>query len=142
MGHYQLLRILVWFCSDGVPLWKSSQQSLWPIYLAVVNFPPHMRMHKDNLILSAVWVSEGKPNMKQLLQPTITMLKDVQVDGVVVNTGFGLKTIHAGLLCAVFDLMKTPALNMKQFNRYNGFPTCLHPGIYSARCMMYPPDME
>ena len=127
--------------TDGVPLWKSSSQSLWPIYLAVANLPPNIRMRKDNLLLSAVWVGEGKPKMEQLLRPTFAMLKELERDGVMVNTPFGVKTIRAVLLCAVFDhVAKAPALNMKQFNGYNGCPTCLHPGLYSERCMTYPPD--
>ena len=127
--------------TDGVPLWKSSSRSLWPIYLVVSNLPPNMRMRKDNLLLSAVWVGEGKPNMKKFLQPTIAMLKELEQDGVVVNTTSGVKTIRASLLCAVFDLVaKAPALNMKQFNGYYGCSACLHPGMYSGRCMTYPPD--
>ena len=37
------------------------------------------------------------------------------------------------------SLTKAPALNMKQFNGYFGCPTCLHPGFYRHRCMLYPP---
>ena len=112
--------------TDGVPLWKSSSQSLWPIYLAVANLPPNIRMRKDNLLLSAVWVGKGKPKMEQLLRPTLAMLKQLERDGVMVNTPFGVKMIRAVLLCAVFDLVaKAPALNMKQFNGYNGCPTCM-----------------
>ena len=78
-----------------------------------------MRMHKDNLLLSAVWEGEGKPNMKHFQQPTMVMLKKLERDGVVVNTTSGVKTIRASLLFAVFDLVaKAPALNMKQFNGY------------------------
>ena len=129
--------------TDGVPLWRSSRQSLWPIYLAVVNFPPHMRMRKENLLLSAIWVGEGKPNMKQLLQPTLAILKELEVDGVVVNTASGAKTIRARLLCGLFDLVaKAPALNMKQFNSYNGCSTCLHPGVHHGRTMLYPPHVQ
>ena len=58
-----------------------------------------------------------------------------------VNTPFGVKMIRTVLLCAVFHLVaKAPALNMKQFNGYNGCPTCLHPGLYYGHCMTYPPD--
>ena len=125
--------------TDGVPLWKSSSR-LWPIYLAVANLSPNMRMRKDNLLLSAVWVGEGKPNMEQFLRPTVPTLNELEQDGVVVKTASGVKIIRASLLCAVFDLVaKTPALNMKQFNGYYGCSVCAHPVVYSGRCITYPP---
>ena len=87
---------------DGVPLWKSSGQSLWPVYLAVSNLPPHLRMQKENLILNAVWVGESKLKMQQLLSPTITMLKKLE-RGVTINTSAGVKNVRGILLCAIFD---------------------------------------
>lgn len=30
-------------CTDGVPVFKSSKGSLWPVYLMVTSIPPHLR---------------------------------------------------------------------------------------------------
>ena len=127
--------------TDGVPLWKSSNRAMWPVYLAVSNLPPKLRMRKDNLILSSVWVGEGKPNMTNLLTPTVNMFKKLQQEGLKINTPFGVKIIHGVLLCSVLDLVaKAPTLNMKQFNGYYGCPTCLHPGSHNGRSMVYLPN--
>ena len=29
-------------CSDGVPVFKSSKGSLWPVYIMVTSIPPHL----------------------------------------------------------------------------------------------------
>jgi hypothetical protein len=34
--------------TDGVPIFKSSSMSLWPVYLVVNNLPPAIRMNSDN----------------------------------------------------------------------------------------------
>lgn len=36
-------------CSDGVQLFKSSNQAFWPILLAVTSLPPGIRMNAENL---------------------------------------------------------------------------------------------
>ena len=127
--------------TDGIPLWKSSNMSLWPAYLSVANLPPHLRMRQENVLLASVWVGEGKPNMKQFLKPVVEILKKLQIEGLtLIDTPCGVKTIRGTLLCSVLDLVaKAPTLSMKQFNGYYGCPTCLHPGSHNGRSMVYLP---
>lgn len=46
--------------SDGVPVFKSS---IWPVYLMILNIPPHQRTRMDNLIVAGLWFGLTKPNM-------------------------------------------------------------------------------
>ena len=41
-------------CSDGVPAFKSSKGSLWPVYLMVTSIPPQKRTRVNNLIVAAL----------------------------------------------------------------------------------------
>lgn len=69
-------------CSDGVQLFKSSNQSFWPVLLAVTSLPPGIRMNAENLILAGVWQGPVKPPMKVILDPVIEKLQRLQVRGV------------------------------------------------------------
>ena len=48
--------------TDGVPMFKSSKSTLWPIYLAITNLPPTIRMNLDYL-LAGVWCGPNKPSI-------------------------------------------------------------------------------
>jgi len=54
------------FC-DGVPIYKSSKTSLWPIYFAVLNLHPSVCSLAKNIILAGVWVGPNKPPINDLL---------------------------------------------------------------------------
>lgn len=69
-------------------------------YLAVTNLPPTMRMHKDNLLLIGIWGSQRWINYCREITP----------------------------FCSV-TCCKALALNMKQFDGYNGCFTCLRHGV-------------
>ena len=60
--------------TDGVPLFKSSSSSVWPVYLEIANLPPHLRFRHDNTITCGLWVGKKKPNMATLLEPTLKEL--------------------------------------------------------------------
>ena len=45
--------------TDGIPVFKSSKSSLWPI-LSVASLPP-IRMNKDYILLAGVWFGHVKP---------------------------------------------------------------------------------
>ena len=37
--------------TDGIPLFSSSNTSLWPVYLLINEIPPAQRFHRRNMIL-------------------------------------------------------------------------------------------
>ena len=113
-------------CSDGVPLFKSSKQALWPILLAVTSLPPRIRMNRENIILAGVWQGPVKPPMDKILLPVLEKLKELKQHGIEVATPNGTKTVKTCLLMGVFDLIaKAMATNFVQFNGYYGCTYCL-----------------
>lgn len=45
-GHLTFL-----FNTDGIPLYKSSKVNIWPVFLAINEFPPEEQFAKKNIIL-------------------------------------------------------------------------------------------
>ena len=107
--------------TDGVPLFKSSSWSLWPVFLTILNLPANIRMKAENVLLAGLWYGPTKPPMKQLLEPVLENLQHLSAPGVVVRTPSGLRTIYARLVMGVFDLpAKAAVLCAKQFNGEHG----------------------
>ncbi len=117
------------FNTDGISVFKSSRLTVWPIYLALASLPPSIRMNKDNLIVTSLWVGHCKPPMHLLLPLFTSELERLSMVGVSVQTASGVKTVRMKPLFGVFDLIaKAPIMNIKQFNGKHGCPTCVHPG--------------
>lgn len=130
--------------TDGVPLFKSSSTSFWPVYLVIHNQPPKIRMNSSNLIICAVWCVPGtKPPSHPLLEPIVQTMQQLTTIGMEIPTPSGMKVIRGKLLFGVFDMpAKVQMLNMKNFNGKYGCPTCLNPGIHYARAHIYLPDVD
>ena len=47
--------------TDGLPLFKSSKISIWPLYLIVNELPYEIRVKKENSLLAGLWFGTGKP---------------------------------------------------------------------------------
>lgn len=128
-------------CSDGVPLFKSSKQALWPILLAVTSLPPGIRMNRDNIILAGVWQGPVKPPMDKILLPVLEKLEELKQHGIEVATPNGTKTVKTCLLMGVFDLIaKAMATNFVQFNGYYGCTYCFDKGVHISRRHLYYPS--
>ena len=77
--------------TDGVPMFKSSKSTLWPIYLAITNLPPTIRMNLDYLLLAGVWCGPNKPSMDTVLPPILAAIRRLESDGIAVDTAEGQK---------------------------------------------------
>ena len=130
--------------TDGVPVFKSSASSLWPVYLTITNLPPNIRTNNENTLLCGIWFGPKKPPIKVLIEPVVEMLQSLYTMGITMKTPDGIKTIRAMLLNGIFDLIaKAPIVNMKQFNGEYGCLTCTHPGTYiHPRSRVYLPNIE
>jgi len=71
---------------DGLPLFKSSKFSLWPLYFIINELPYKLWTLKENMIISGLWFGESKPSLNIYLKPIIEEL--------MILNGMELKTSH------------------------------------------------
>ena len=114
--------------TDGIPLFKSSTISLWPVSFAILNLPPAIRMNSENMVLAGFWVG-GKPVMKLLLTSVLENLSYLS-SGLKIRRSSGILKIFFKLSIGIFDLpAKAVVLNAKQYNGKYGCSVCMHPGF-------------
>ncbi len=53
--------------TDGIPVFRSSKFSIWPLYFRINELSPKKRGLKDNMILAGLWFGQSKPNMNTYL---------------------------------------------------------------------------
>lgn len=128
-------------CADGVKLFKSCGQSLWPLLFAVTSLPPRIRMNADNIILAGVWQGSVKPNLATILKPVLDKVHALHHRGIMVETPVGKRCIKVNLLLGVFDLpAKVMATNFKQYNGNYGCNYCLDIGRHVSYRHIFLPD--
>jgi len=121
--------------TDGIPIFKSSSTSLWPVYLTINNLPPNIRMNAENVIVSSLWYGPSKPPMHHLLNPIANFFQKLATLGVSLLTPEGVKIVRGKIVLGIFDLA---ALNMKQYGEY-GCSVCLNPGVHQNGARVYLP---
>ncbi|XP_033725860.1 uncharacterized protein LOC117315674 [Pecten maximus] len=116
--------------TDGAPLFKSSNVSMWPVYMLINELPIAKRKHRQNSVFYGVWISSKKPQMWSFLQPLYSELKHLETEGETFEDCDG-----NSFLCKCFLLTCTcdlPARAMVyNVNQYNGDFSCwfcLHKG--------------
>ena len=116
--------------TDGIPVFKSSKYSIWPLYFVINELPISKRWCNDNIILAGLWFGTRKPNMLTFLKPFVEGLSElhsgVEMHSPDVSNNFLCK---ARLLCGTCDLpAKAMVFNMIQYNGYFGCTYCLQSG--------------
>ncbi|KXJ23145.1 hypothetical protein AC249_AIPGENE10506 [Exaiptasia diaphana] len=116
--------------TDGVPVFKSSKYSLWPIFLAINELPYKQRFSKDNMLLAGMWFGPDKPFMLTYLKPFHTVFHQLETSGIdIVNPSGEKISVRAILLCGTCDLpARCLVCNSIQFNGYYGCLRCLQSG--------------
>lgn len=75
--------------TDGVPLYKSSKLSMWPVFLVILNLPASIRSNAENIILCGLWVGPKKPLMSLLIDPVVESLHSLATSGLTINMQSG-----------------------------------------------------
>jgi hypothetical protein len=110
------------FNTDGAPVFKSSNVSVWPIYLIINELPYHLRMKKENMILTSLWFGSSKPSMGTFLKPFQKTMSELHSGIQCESPEVGIFTCKAILLCGTADL---PARSLLcNHIQYNGSHAC------------------
>lgn len=113
---------------DGVPVFKSSSQSIWPVFISISGTPFGTSSHQ-NLFLHSILFGKLKPRFDVYLEPFVDDMNALNKRGILwLENGFQNKTKFVLKEC-MCDSVAWPALrNFKQFNGVFGCGASLHPG--------------
>ena len=91
--------------------YKHVEYSVGATYIAIMNFPRHLRYKKENMILVGIIPGPREPslNMNSDLEPVVRELLQLY-KGVEMNTPDGVKSVRAALLCTASDIPATRKL--------------------------------
>lgn len=113
---------------DGIPLYKSSETSMWPLLAKIDNLKPSV------VFPVLITIGNGKPIDLHFLDDAITEMNELLSSGIV----YGGKTFSVTFLAHICD---TPARNMvkatKSFNSYHGCDFCVEKGYYDGKRMIW-----
>lgn len=114
-----------WY-TDGVPIYKSSKVSMWPVYLVINELPFKMRMAKENTLLAAIWYGQQKPDFAMFFDSLTSSLTKMK-RGIPVKLPSEAQIFVQGiLLYGTCDLpAKADCLNLMHHNSKYGCPVCL-----------------
>lgn len=114
--------------TDGVPIFHSSEYSVWPLEIMINELPLKERM--NNVLLAGLWFGPRKPNMQCFLVPFIAEMNDLSTNGfswVDSSEITHVSKVFPGPL-TVDTVARCMLHNHTQFNGQYGCPWCLHPG--------------
>lgn len=131
------------FLTDGIPLFSSSQVSLWPVFLTVNELQPEARFQTKNLIVWGLWQGKGKPPMNVLLGKFVEDLHKLHGTGFEILVGESTVTVKALLIGATMDLpARADVLAMTHHNGEYPCVHCLIPGevvsVGAGHCRSFP----
>ena len=122
------------FNCDGVPVFKSSKFSIWPILCCVNEIPPETR--NKHVLLCALWFGSSKPDMSCFFKPFVKECTNLSQVGFEWQhpTDKSWRCVKVHPLCCVCDAVARPLVqNFKQFNGEHGCGVCLHPGVQKKK---------
>ena len=129
---------------DGIPIFGSSKKSLWPVLVSINELPECVR--KTSTFISALWLSEKKPDTNVYLLEAVKELKKLEkgISYIDSKTEEINSSKFFTIICTADSVARCMAQNMSQFNGEFGCGHCFHPGIVVTKgkghCRAYPYD--
>ena len=115
--------------TDGVPVFRSSNFQLWPLYLVINELEPPKRFLNENIIFAGLWYGQRKPLMWLFLKPTFESLLKLE-HGIDFKTDDNKTVTIKGILlsCTSYLPAKCLLCGSMQYNGHNGCWKCLQRG--------------
>ena len=115
--------------TDGVPVFKSSKVSIWPLYYIINELEYGKRMARENMLFAGLWFGEQKPAMWTFLKPHMNAQKELESGVEFESPSRGKFFCKAVLLACTCDLpARCLVCNSMQYNGEYGCWKCLQPG--------------
>ena len=133
------------FNCDGVPVFKSSNFSIWPLQ-GILNELP-MKERRENVFLIGLWFGSVKPVMSTFLVPFTREMKQLASSGMRwLREGTLVKSTVYASVCSADSVARCILQNIKQFNGLYGCSWCENPGEVVNKgighCRVYPYSQE
>lgn len=112
--------------ADGVPIFKSSNYSIWPIQCMVNELPEHLR--SSNILLTGLWFGSSKPKMNTFLSPFVNECKKLEEEGFLFPGELVSRKVFV-LVCSSDSPARAMLRNCKQYNGKFGCDWCEHEGV-------------
>ena len=69
--------------TNGIPVFESSQYSIWPIQSAINELPPYLR--RKHILIHELWFGNKKPAMNTFLKPLTEEYKLLETNGFILE---------------------------------------------------------
>jgi hypothetical protein len=124
--HLSCNDISITWNADGIPIFKSSKYSIWPIQCMVNELPPHLR--PKNILLIGLWFGHSKPEMKTFLQPYVNECQQLEEIGFLFKDEVVRRKVFC-MICSSDSPARAILKNCKQYNGVCGCDWCEHEGV-------------
>lgn len=115
--------------TDGVEVFKSSKNSLWPIQAVINELDLNDRFKTKNIMLLGVYYYNKHPDMQLFLKNMMIELKDLHSSGLEVQVENKIYYFDVHLVCGTFDgPAKAAVQNLTQHNGYYSCHYCEQQG--------------
>ncbi|XP_028416230.1 uncharacterized protein LOC114540149 [Dendronephthya gigantea] len=111
--------------TDGIPVFNSSNFSIWPLQAFINELPSHLR--SKNILLLGLWFGQ-KPNMNIFLIPFVEECRKLETEGFVFGNELHRRRVFA-LLLSADSPARAIVRNVKQFNGEYGCDWCEFEGL-------------
>lgn len=122
--------------TDGAAAYRwTLNKPCYPIFVTVNNLPPRLRFNKHNVMLSAIWLSKGDPNMCLFFKYFSKEMKNLR-NGLEIGDEIYKVVVLQNCLDTV---ARCKVQGTTQFNGRYGCSVCLHSGmIVNGNQIRYP----
>ena len=121
------------FNCDGVPVFSSSNFSIWPIFCTLNELPFNYRSR--NIVLQGLWFGSDKPRMDTFFQPFLEEMAQLAESGIqwVDKSGLPVTSRVFPAACVCDSVARAVIQNCMQFNGQFGCGMCFHEGQVVAK---------